>query len=193
MIANSTKLIAGLMAVAVLVFPASAQEKKYKASLPASVSQTLGADCEISIAYHRPGVRGRDIWNDESDNKVIGRLVPHDGDPRPWRAGANNATTITFSKDVKVEGEDLAAGTYALFMIPRAEGDWTVIFSENPKQWGTFRYNEEEDALRVEVTPEDAPHQEWLVYGFDDCAGAAGTAFLRWEKKRIPFKIEAVD
>jgi len=182
--------IAALIAVCLLAIPADAQEKKYKASLPASVTQTLGTDCEITVKYHRPGVRGRDIWNDKSDNAVIGRLVPHDEEPRPWRAGANNATTITFSKDVKVEGEDLAAGSYALFMVPREEGDWTVIISKNVKQWGSFRYNKDEDALRVDVTPADAPHQEWLVYGFDDCEGAAGMAYLHWEKKKISFKIE---
>ena len=182
--------IAAMIAVGSLALEADAQEKKYKASLPASVSQTLGTDCEITIVYHRPGVRGRDIWNDKSDNAVIGRLVPHNEEPRPWRAGANNATTITFSKDVKVEGEDLAAGSYALFMVPREEGDWTVIFSKNTKQWGSFRYNKDEDALRVDVTPEDAPHQEWLVFGFDDCEGATGTAFLHWEKKKVPFDIE---
>jgi hypothetical protein len=193
MIANSFKFVTLMLAVAVLMVPANAQEKKYRASLPASVTQTLGMDCEITIAYHRPGVRGRDIWNDKSDNEVIGRLVPHDEDPRPWRAGANNATTITLSQDVKVEGKDLAAGTYALFMVPRSEGDWTVIFSKKPKQWGTFTYNKDDDALRVEVTPEDAPHQEWLVYGFDDCEKATGTAFLHWEKKKIPFKIEVVE
>ncbi len=190
---NSLKIVAAAMAVAVLAAPANAQQKKYKASLPASVSQTLGADCEISISYHRPGVRGRDIWHDKSDNAVIGRLVPHDEDPRPWRAGANNATTISFSKDVKVEGEDLAAGTYALFMVPREEGDWTVIFSKNVKQWGSFRYNKDEDALRIDVTPVDAPHQDWLVYGFSDCENTTGNAYLHWEKKKVSFQIEAVE
>lgn len=191
--AISLKHVAIALGVCALAFTVDAQEAKYKASLPASVSQTLGTDCEITIDYHRPGVKGRDIWNDKSDNEVIGRLVPHDEDPRPWRAGANNATTITFSKDVKVEGEDLAAGTYALFMVPRTEGDWTVIFSKNAKQWGSFRYNKEEDALRVDVTPEEAPHQEWLVYGFDDCVENKGTAFLHWEKVKVPFQIEVAE
>ncbi len=191
--ASSLRGIAAILVVAAMLLPASAQEKKYKASLPASVSQTLGMDCEITISYHRPGVKGRDVWNDKSDNEVIGRLVPHNEDPRPWRAGANNATTITFSKDVKIEGEDLAAGTYALFMVPRDEGDWTIIFSTNAKQWGSFRYNKEEDALRVDVAPEDADHQEWLVYGFEDCEGPSGTAYLRWEKKKISFKIDVVE
>lgn len=187
------KTILAGVAVCALAVAAPAQQPKYKASLPASVSQTIGTDCEITIDYHRPGVKGRDIWHDKSDNEVIGRLVPHDEDPRPWRAGANNATTITFSKDVRVEGEALAAGTYALFMVPREEGDWTIIFSSNPKQWGSFRYNKDEDALRVDVTPEEAPHQEWLVYGFDDPVETKTTAFLHWEKKKIPFQIEVAE
>lgn len=188
---SGTVLLAGFMAFAVLA--AFGQGSGAKPSLQASVTQTLGADCEITIAYHRPGVKGRDVWNDMSANEAVGRLVPHDEDPRPWRAGANNATTIAFSKDVKVEGEALPAGTYGLFLVPRQEGDWTVIFSKNAKQWGSFGYKKDDDALRVDVTPEEAAHQEWLVYGFDDCQGSTGTAFLHWEKKRIPFKIEVAE
>jgi hypothetical protein len=186
-------IVAAVVCLAGLTPVAWAQQDGVKASLPASVSQTIGKDCEITITYHRPGVKGRDIWHDKSDNEVIGRLVPHDEDPRPWRAGANNATTIEISKDVTIEGEALAAGTYALFMVPREEGDWTVIFSSNPKQWGSFRYNKEEDALRVDVTPVEAEHQEWLVYGFEDLQGTAATAFLHWEKKKIPFTVEVAE
>jgi hypothetical protein len=124
-----------------------------------------------------------------SDNPQIGRLVPHNEDPRPWRAGANNATTIEFTCDVKINGHDLKAGKYGLFMVP-TDGDWTVIFNKTWKQWGSFQYKKAEDALRVQVTPEKAPHQEWLMYGFDDCLAYSTVAYLRWDDKKIPFKIE---
>lgn len=170
---------------------AEAQRTKTKpdVSQGASVSQTIGVDTAVTISFHRPGVRGRNVWVDKSDNPQIGPLVPRDGDPRPWRAGANEATTIKVSGDVMVEGKELAAGKYALFMIP-TDGDWTVVFSNNLRQWGAFTYKEADDALRVTVTPVEAPHQEWLAYGFDDLGPWSCTAYLHWEKVKVPFKIE---
>lgn len=172
---------------------AEAQRKKTApdGSQGAVAAQTIGVDTEVTITYHRPGVKGRDVWTGQSDNARIGPLVPRDGDPRPWRAGANEATTISFSGDVMVEGEALAAGTYALFFIP-TDGDWTVVFNTGAKQWGSFGYAQAKDALRVNVTPESAPHQEWLVYGFDDPGATSATAYVHWEKVKVPFSIEAV-
>jgi len=152
--------------------------------------QVIGIDNHIAISYHRPGIKGRDVWTGKSDNAQIGQLVPRDGDPRPWRAGANEATTITFEEDVKIEGKDLAAGTYALSMIP-TDGDWTVVFNKDTKQWGSFFYKKDEDALRVAVTPVEAPHVEWLMYGFEDPSAWGATAYLRWDTKKISFKIES--
>ena len=88
-----------------------------------------------------------------------------------------------------MEGKELKAGTYGLFMVP-TKGDWTVVFSKTAKQWGSFRYKKEDDALRVTVTPIEAPNQEWLMYGFDDTLAYSTVAYLRWEKKKISFKIE---
>ena len=175
-----TSLFVAFLLTFTLAANAQSDLKLPQKSPKASCSLTIGLT-EIEIHYSSPGLNDRTIW---------GGIVPYG---EVWRAGANEATTIEFSNDVKVEGQDLAAGTYALFMIPREEGDWTVIFSKNVKQWGSFRYNEEEDALRVDVTPEEAPHQEWLLYGFDNLAGTAGTAFLHWEKKKVPFKIETAE
>ena len=167
---------------------ASAQQGKVRASLKASVMQTLGVDTEITIVYSRPGVKGRKIW---------GALVPYGmapgnkaskGKPFPWRAGANENTTIEFSKDVLVDGHRLPAGKYGLFMIP-SEKDWTVIFSRNNSAWGAYSYNQAEDALRITVTPVEAPHTEWLTYGFDDLAGTSATAYLQWANLKVPFKI----
>ena len=184
-------VLAGAIALALTSLNADAQREKKKpdASQGAAVTQTIGADTQVTIAYHRPGVKGREVWTEKSDNPVTKPLVPRDGDPRPWRAGANEATTIEFTGDVQVEGKDLAAGKYALFMIP-TDGDWTVVFSKQARQWGAFQYNQDDDALRVTVTPVEAPHQEWLAYGFDDPGAWSATAHLRWDKVKVPFKIE---
>lgn len=177
-----------LALVVALPSPAAAQGAQVRPSLKAGVMQRLGADTDIAIEYSRPGVKGRKIW---------GALVPYGmapgnqyskNQPYPWRAGANENTTIEFSKDVLIEGKPLPAGKYGLHMIP-GEKEWTVIFSKNNSAWGSFSYKPEEDALRVAVTPVAAPFQEWLSYGFDDLAGRSATAFLHWEQLKVPFKV----
>jgi hypothetical protein len=177
-----------LALVVALPSPSAAQGPQVRPSLKAGVMQRLGADTDITIEYSRPGVKGRKIW---------GALVPYGmapgnqyskNQPFPWRAGANENTTISFSKDVLIEGKPLPAGKYGLHMIP-SEKEWTIVFSKNNSAWGSFSYKPEEDALRVTVTPVAAPFEEWLSYGFDDLAGKSATAFLRWEKLKVPFKI----
>lgn len=184
-------LALSLLLAAAFTLDADAQRKKTQpdVSQEASVSQTLGIDEKVAITYHRPGVKGRDVWTGKSDNERIGQLVPRDGDPRPWRAGANECTLIEFSADVKVEGKDLPAGTYSLSMIP-TDGGWIVIFNKNVRGWGTFMYKQDDDALRVTVNPVEAPHQEWLIYGFEELETNSATAYLHWEKKKVQFKIE---
>lgn len=174
-----------------LILPSTtfAQESQVRPSLKASVMQRLGIDTDITIEYSRPGVKGRKIW---------GELVPYGlapgnkyskGKPFPWRVGANENATIEFSKDVLIEGNKLPAGKYGIYMIP-SEKDWIIIFSKNNSAWGSYSYNQEEDALRVTVTSVEAPHQEWMMFGFDNLAGTSATAFLHWEKLVVPFKIE---
>src|SRR6184192_1886821 len=109
------------------------------ASQAAQVKQRVGVT-DITITYHRPMVNGRKIW---------GALVPFG---QVWRAGANENTTIEFSTPVSVEGKGLVAGTYGLHMIPNPD-TWTIIFSKMAVAWGSYSYNQTEDALRVEVKP----------------------------------------
>jgi len=160
----------------------------------AEVSQWVGP-VKVSIAYHSPRVHFKGA---ERTGHIWGELIQYgffdDGfgpsKAMPWRAGANESTTITFSHDVKVEGKDLKAGTYALFLDVEKSGPWNWIFSNNATGWGSYQYEQKNDALRVPATPQDAPFTEFLSYGFDDRLPASATAFLQWENKRIPFKIE---
>ncbi|HAP59215.1 MAG TPA: hypothetical protein DCR93_06825, partial [Cytophagales bacterium] len=108
----------------------------------------------------------------------------------PWRAGANENTIITLSTDVMVEGEPLAAGSYGLHMVLSEDQSVTVIFSKNTSSWGSFWYKEEEDALRVQVQAEEAPHTELLTYDWVAYAGNSATLALSWEKLRIPIQFE---
>jgi len=185
-------IVLGLVVVLAVGFAMSstafAQEKKVRPSLHASVSQTIGVDTVITFDYSRPGVKERTIW---------GELVPYglapgnkysEEKPFPWRAGANEKTTIAVSSDVLVDGKSLPAGKYSVHMIP-SEKDWIVIFNKVSEGWGSYDYDEAEDALRVTVTPVAAPFEEWMRFGFDDLAGTSAVAFLQWEKLKVPFTI----
>jgi hypothetical protein len=154
----------------------SAQLDLPRDSQHAQITQKIGIT-NITINYHRPLVKGR---------KVFGGLQPY-GDV--WRAGANENTTIEFSDPVAVEGKPLAAGTYGLHMIP-GEQDWTVIFSRAATSWGSFTYDQKEDALRVMVKPQASEFHEALTYDFDDPKPNATTVTLRWDKVAVPFKVE---
>lgn len=145
-------------------------------SQKASLSQTVGLT-DISITYHRPGVKEREIW---------GKLVPYDV---VWRAGANENTTISFSDEVMIAGKTVPAGTYGLHFIP-TQDEWTLILSKNYWSWGSFSYDEAEDALRAKVKPVSAEHQEWLSYSFESPSINSVEVVMHWEKIRVPFKIE---
>jgi tetratricopeptide (TPR) repeat protein len=173
-----------LVAAFVLVAsPATAQNQNQSlaldlplASQRAAAEQRLGVT-DIRIDYHRPEVRGRKIWGD---------LVPYG---QVWRAGANENTVITFGGPVTVEGHPLAKGSYGLHMIP-TDGSWTVIFSKNSTSWGSFTYDEKEDALRVTVKPRPAEMEEALSYTFEDPHPDSAAVTLRWEKIAVPFQVK---
>lgn len=141
----------------------------------ALVMQRVGIT-DITINYHRPLVNKRKVW---------GGVVPYG---QVWRAGANENTTIRFTDAVTIEGKPLAAGTYGLHMIP-GENEWTVIFSNNSTSWGSFTYNQAEDALRVTVKPQTADLHEALTYDFDDVTPDSAVVALSWEKVAVPFKV----
>lgn len=128
---------------------------------------------EVTVEYGRPSVKGRTIW---------GGLVPWG---EVWRAGADEATTVAFASDVRIEGETLPAGTYSFFAIP-GEDEWTVIFNKTAQQWGAFRYDAGEDALRVTVEPREADMVETLEYAIE-----GDELILRWEKLAVPVTVSA--
>ncbi len=160
----------------------------------ASVTQQLGL-VTVSVDYSSPDVTAPD-GTDRRGN-IWGQLVPWglssaafgNGKPMPWRAGANENTVFTTSHDIEIEGKPLAAGRYGLHMIP-GEDEWTIIFSNNSASWGSFFYEEDEDALRVTTTAESAPYREWLTYDFTDRQLDTATLALHWEELRIPFEIK---
>jgi len=147
-----------------------------RASQHARVIQRIGIT-DITVNYHRPLANGRQIW---------GKVVPYG---QVWRAGANENTTITFSDPVTIEGQPLDKGTYGLHMIP-GENQWTVIFSKNSKDWGSFTYKQEEDALRVNVKPATAEAHEALAYDFDEVKPDSTVVTMRWDKVAVAFKVE---
>ncbi len=158
--------------------PSQAQERGNtlpRVSPNATVSQTIGVT-DVEITYGRPSVRGRTIYGD---------LVPYD---EIWRTGANEATTISFSSPVQVEGESLDAGTYSLFTVP-GQDTWTIVFNEEPEQWGAYEYDSSQDVLRVEVTPESADMREMLTFTFHNVTDTSATSVLHWAETRVPFEI----
>ncbi len=165
-----------LLATLLIAEPAFAQRdnSSTRPSPNAKVSQTIGTTA-IDLHYSRPGVRGR---------TVFGGLQAWG---EPWRAGANEPTTITFGGDVLIEGQPLAAGEYALWIVPMEQGDWEVIFG-TMVGWGT-QYNQDNDVLRVSVTPQQGDHQEWLIYKFEGLTGTSATLQMHWATTIVPVTI----
>lgn len=155
----------------------SQEKEEVRISPKAIVEQTVGFT-EVTIEYGRPGVKGRTIW---------GGLVPYNA---VWRAGANEATKITFSTEVKIDGKKLKAGSYSFFAIP-GQKTWILIFNKVANQWGAFEYNDVEDALRIEVTPmQNNCWQEWLAYTINKSSDKKAVVMLEWEKLKVPFTVE---
>ena len=156
----------------------------------ASVTERIGIT-DVAIHYDRPAVKGR-------EGKIWGQLVPAGftdqnfgtSKSAPWRAGANECTTIEFSTDVTIEGRPLSKGKYGCFVAYDAN-ECTLIFSSNATNWGSFYYDAKEDVLRVKVKPlVNNRSVEWLQYEFNNQTDQSATIQLMWEKLIIPFKVE---
>lgn len=150
----------------------SKEDKSKRPSKPAKASATVG-DAKVTIDYSSPSLKGR---------KMSADLAPYG---KVWRTGANEATTFEVDKDVKVEGQPLPAGKYALFTIP-GESEWTVIFNKVPNQWGAFKHDEKQDALRVKVKPKKAPKMTEMLT-FD--VNKSGKVAMMWENTEVDFNV----
>lgn len=160
------------------------------------VTQYIGSIVNVTVTYSSPNVHAPD--GTDRTGKIWGTTVAHYGlvkqgfgldNPSPWRAGANESTTIEFSHDVTIDGKPLAAGKYGLFLMLNETGPWTWIFSRNTSGWGSYYYSDKEDVLRVETQPTDHPYTEWLSYNFTDRETDHATLELQWELKSIPMHI----
>jgi hypothetical protein len=169
------------IALLALVFApgvARGQGLGYPVSQRGSVSQMV-AFTEISVAYGRPVARGRALF---------GTLVPWD---RVWHPGADSATRITFSRDVEVEGHSLAAGEYSLWLIPRENAAWTVIFSRAAHVFHIPYPGTGRDALRVDVKPEQASHVESFTIDFPSVIRDDVVLRFHWGTTAVPVRIKA--
>jgi len=154
----------------------------------ANVSQTVGIST-VTVNYSRPSVKGREIW---------GKLVPYGwnvqgfgaGNSAPWRAGANENTTIKFSHDAKVEGQVVPAGTYGLFFVINQDNSGELILSKDSRSWGSFWYDPKQDLFRSKIQVREAPFAEMLTYDFINNTKTSSDLVLNWEKKQFPVKIE---
>ena len=180
--------------------------KPLRPSQKASVMQTIGVT-DITITYSRPPVKGRTIFADappemearakgegtldnQNERKPGEPIVPYN---HVWRAGANEATLFQVTDDVLINGQPLKAGTYSLETLP-GKDEWTIIFNNDPLQWGAFTYDAKKDALRVKSKAQAAAeNQEWFLFTFDPVTDNSATVNIRWEKVRVPFTVEVKD
>jgi hypothetical protein len=179
-----------LMLAALISFTSTAQPitTPRTPSPAASVTQTIGIST-VTVSYSRPSVKGREIW---------GKLVPYGwnvqgfgaGNSAPWRAGANENTTIKFSNDATVEGKPVAAGIYGLFFVINEDNSGELILSKDYQSWGSFWYDPNHDLFHTKIQLRETPFVEMLTYDFINSTKTSSELVLNWEKKQFPVKIE---
>ena len=150
-------------------FSTQAQNKKS----PFTTAQDKIGNVGVTITYNAPSVRGRTIFGD---------LVPYD---KVWRAGADKATTITFTEDVMVAGQKVAAGKYAFFTMPKEEGNWPIMLNSESDQWGAYNMDASKNVLEAEATVTEIEPVETLKYSISN-----GMIHLEWATTRISFSVE---
>ena len=169
---------ASLLLVSGLFAQTPAPKVSFPAASPAAtIKQRVGLT-DIEVIYSRPSVKGREIF---------GKLVPFG---QVWRTGANSATKISFSTDVKLNGTAIPAGHYELFTLPGRD-EWTVIIHKDVSEWGAFSYDAKNDIARVTAKPVALSQPvESFTIGLDDLRDESATLNLLWDKTRVPVKIE---
>ena len=179
-------LIFSICAFGQLTLPRDSQRQE--------ISQTVG-DAKVTLVFHRPNAKARKIFGCETKdvipvaNNLYPCLVPYG---QVWRTGANENTTIEFSREVTINGQTLPAGKYGFHTIPNKD-EWILIFSRDNDKWGSFSYNEKNDALRVRVKPVKSEMEETFSMDFSDITATTGKIVLRWEKIAVPFTLDIGD
>ncbi len=170
---RATKALVSLALMGLGALPAVAQERGDDTDRPSKNGVATGSmeGVDVTITYGRPKVRGRSIF---------GALVPWG---EVWRAGANEATTITFDAPAKVAGRDVAAGTYALFFLPES-GEWELILNRVANQWGAFNYDAAQDVLRAPLPVEECDAVEELTFSVE-----GPDVVMRWDRSEIRFEV----
>jgi hypothetical protein len=176
--AAASLVAAAGVASAQMAQPARGPQLQFPAaSPPATLKQRVGLT-DIEIVYSRPGVKGRNI---------MGEKVPYG---EVWRTGANAATTVSFSTPVKLNGQDIPAGKYALYTIPAGK-EWTVIIYRDPAGFGAFAYDPKNDLARFKATPVQLDEAvETFAIDINDIRDDAATINLSWERVRVPIRME---
>ena len=163
--------IATTFALGQVSLPRQSQREKIELSI---------GDTQVGVSYSRPNARGRKIW---------GGLVPFG---EVWRAGADENTTLEFSRDVAINGKQLPAGKYGFHVLP-SEKEAVLIFSKDNDKWGSFTYKPENDALRVSVAVETGAFTESLSYSFANVSVSSADVIVSWENARFVFTIDIGD
>jgi hypothetical protein len=185
---NSLTIILLVLATA-WQLPAVAQVTTPRTPSPAAtLTQTIGIST-ITVKHSRPKVNGREVW---------GKLVPYGWNVQPfglrnsapWRAGANENTTIEFSHDAKVEGQTVPAGSYGLFFVINADDTGEVVLSKESRSWGSFFYDPKQDQLRAKIQVRSTAPTELLTFDVVNITKTSGELVLNWEKKQFPVKVE---
>lgn len=182
-------LVISVMAIAQISLPPSGDNQR------SEVIQWIGL-AKVRISYSSPDVHGPN--GEDRKGKIWGEVVHYGfidqgfgtSKAAPWRAGANENTTISFSHDVKIGGKEVKAGTYGLFLDVEKEGSWNWILSKDISSWGSYYYNPDSDIVRVQATPQECEYTEWLTYTFTNRKRNAAEVSLQWENKRVSFSVE---
>ncbi|MFD2245002.1 DUF2911 domain-containing protein [Pontibacter ruber] len=156
---------------------ATAQVRLPQPSPEAFIKQTIGLT-DITLRYHAPGVKGR---------KIFGSLVPYG---KLWRAGANEATLITFQDELFLNHERVPAGTYSFFILPESDSVWNIVLNKDTTLWGLEGYNELNDVAYLRVTPKKAPFHETMQFSFSDIGTNTGYLHMNWEETQVSIRIE---
>ena len=165
--------------VLVLSISSFAQLNLPRESARQEIAQTVG-DTKISVVYHRPNVNNRKIWDGLQKYGEV------------WRTGANENTTFETTNDVKINGQLLPKGKYGLHTIPNKD-EWTIIFNKVNNEWGSFKYDQKQDALRVSVKPLVGNLQETMSINFENVKANKSDVVIVWEKVRVPFTVDVGD